>query len=434
MPLDIIIAGAGIAGLSAAIGLARHGHNVTVFERRHDKDGEDETLGGLQLQPNAVKILRDWGALDVVDKVTHDSVWTDVRKYDTGDTILLIDMAARGGTRFGPRATFKTALQKFAMQCGAHVQRGWQVVAVDEGGARPTAFFADGSSKTADLIIGADGTSSKVRRSLFPSFQPKVLSQCVFQVAVPLDWMEESPDTKALLKHTPGILVHMSPGRAIISSPSFEYGLFDLQLIDFEYPLSADPDPETITGRTADLSYVRRRLADHEPGVIKVVEKADSVWKWRLREVRGLPSWSSQKGGILMIGDASHGIVPHAGQGASTGVEDGAVLGELLAGASPQEDIRSLVKLYEAIRRPRCDMIRTFATIQGAMWSTKDPGKRQQRDRNLAAYQTQQPSTKPDQRASFSTPEFQIWLDQYDVKEEVMKARSSTARALQARL
>lgn len=240
MPLEIIIAGAGVAGLCAAIGLARHGHKVKVCERRDDNDGEEETLGGIQMQPNAVRILRDWGALETVDRVAHESVWTDVRRHDTGETLLLVDMEVRGGTRFGPRKTFKKALEEFATRHGARVYRERQVVAVHDDGSRPIAVFGDHSSEAADMIIGADGTGSRVRRSLYPSFQPKVLPECVFQVSVPLDWMQESPETKALLRHSPGAVVHMSPGRAIVCSPSFHLGIFDLQLIGKSLPFSSN--------------------------------------------------------------------------------------------------------------------------------------------------------------------------------------------------
>lgn len=434
MPLEIIIAGAGVAGLCAAIGLARTGHKVTVCERQDANERKEETLGGIQMQPNAVRILRDWGALEIVDKIAHESVWSDVRRHNTGETLLLLDLKTRGGTRFGPRKTFKQALEEFAVRHGARISRGRQIVAVREDGLRPIAVFGDNSSEAADLIIGADGTSSKVRRSLFPSFQPDVLDQCVFQMSVPLAWMQESAETRALLKNSPGVVLHMAPGTATFSSPSFQLGLFDLQLLDMDYPLSADPDPDFLTGRMYDMSYVRRRLADHEPGVIKVVEKAESVWKWRLREVRGLPTWSSETGRVLLIGDASHGIVPHAGQGSAMGVEDGAVLAELLTGVSPDDDIKTLAKQFEAIRRPRCEIIRKFATIQGERWAIKDPKKIDERDRKIARYQVQQPTTKPDQSASISSPAFQMWVDQYDVKGEVRRAKVATAKASQARL
>jgi 2-polyprenyl-6-methoxyphenol hydroxylase-like FAD-dependent oxidoreductase len=115
MPLEIIIAGAGIAGLSSAIDLARRGHLVNVYERRYGNDGEDESVGAVRLQPNAVKILWEWGALEIVDEYTHDSIWTDVRVH-SGETLLLVDMASRGGTRTGPRGDFRAALQKFAIR------------------------------------------------------------------------------------------------------------------------------------------------------------------------------------------------------------------------------------------------------------------------------------------------------------------------------
>jgi salicylate hydroxylase len=185
--------------------------------------------------------------------------------------------------------------------------------------------------------------------------------------------MQESPETKALLRHSPAFVLHMAPGRVSVCSPPSRHGLFDLQLIDFEYVQSTDSNPELIPGRITDISHIRHRWRDAEPGILKVIEQAKSVWKWRLREVRGLPSWTRKKARFLLIGDGSHGIVPHAGQGASTAVGDGVVIGELLAYASPQDDVRALVQLFEKIRRPRRDLTRIFATIQGQSWSNKDP-------------------------------------------------------------
>jgi salicylate hydroxylase len=429
MVLKIIIAGAGIAGLSAAIGLARDGHSVDVCERRYDDDGEEESTGGVQLQPNAVKILRNWGTLDLVDDLTQDSLGIDLRTKD-GETLQLIDMQIRGGVRYGKRGLFKNALQKYALQCGARIHRGRQVVDVEESAASATVIFADGKRESADLVLGADGTGSHIRRSLFPSFRPTTLDQCVFQIAVPLRFMESSPETKALLRNSPATVVHISPGRYIVSSPVLDAEIYDLQLFDLDYPVSRDPHPDIITGRMEDMVYVRNRFADFEAGITKAVKAATSLWKWRLRQVEGIPSWSSPHGRILLIGDSCHGIVPHSGQGAAMGIEDGALIAELLAKSTPGMDIKFITKTFEKIRRPRCDLVRKFAKAQGDGWTTEDPQKQQRRDEKLRQPWPAGVDVQADSSASFLSPQFQKWLDDYDVHEEASKVM----RQMQSRL
>lgn len=433
MPLKIVIAGAGIAGLSAAIGLALDGHEINVYERRYDHDGEEESTGGIQLQPNAVKILKEWGAFGVLCEFTQDSFGVDVRSQH-GKTLQLVNMQPRGGVRYGTRGAFKTALQKYAIVCGVRVHRGCQIVDVEDNATQATAVLADGKRETADLIVGADGTSSAVRRSLFPSFQPTTLDHCVFQIAVPLSFMHESQQTKDLLRHSPAMSVHMGPSRCIISSPSIDANLYDVQLFDLDYPVSSDPHPQILTGRMTDMEYIRNRFGGFEAGITKVMNAANSLWKWRLRQVTGLSAWSSANGRILLIGDACHAIPPHSGQGAAMSVEDGAILAELLSQRPRERDMRVIGKAFESIRRPRCDLVRRFAKAQGDGWTTNDPEKQRRRDEKLREPLPFDAKVTANPSASFMSREFQQWLDNYDVRAEVSKALAGSLRPEQARL
>lgn len=96
MPLNVIIAGAGIAGLATAIGFARHGHKVIVLERRRYEDRE-ESGSSIQLQPNAMKILRSWGMIEELMEVAHDNTAAELRRYDTGETIAIDHSTTEGG-------------------------------------------------------------------------------------------------------------------------------------------------------------------------------------------------------------------------------------------------------------------------------------------------------------------------------------------------
>jgi salicylate hydroxylase len=85
MPLRILIVGAGLAGLTTAIGFARHGHRVTVLER---KPGLSEESGsGILLGPNAMRIIEIWGLKTELEKVAHVNGTTKLRRFQTGQVV-----------------------------------------------------------------------------------------------------------------------------------------------------------------------------------------------------------------------------------------------------------------------------------------------------------------------------------------------------------
>lgn len=94
MPLKVVVVGAGIAGLATAIGFARHGHHVAVYERRETRT--EESGSGILLQPNAMRVLEAWGLRENVEEIGHHSGVTKTRRYDTGKVVGIVP---NGGKR-----------------------------------------------------------------------------------------------------------------------------------------------------------------------------------------------------------------------------------------------------------------------------------------------------------------------------------------------
>ena len=157
------------------------------------------------------------------------------------------------------------------------------------------------------------GIHSRVRYSLFPSSEPKVHPDLAFQVAIPQSVMEKHAPTKQLYEE-PSLKIWMAPNRHIVASAVPKRGIYDVHLIDHEYGFESDGSVGTWNGRIDDMTWIRGRFRDHEPAVRIMLEEARRGWKWRLAEGAHLPSWTSDSGRVVLVGDSCHAMLPFAGQ------------------------------------------------------------------------------------------------------------------------
>lgn len=113
-------------------------------------------------------------------------------------------------------------------------------------------------------------------------------------------------------------------------------------------------------------------------------------------------------------------MTPYSGQGTAMGLEDAAVLSELLAGITSASDLANAIQTYEALRRPRCDKVFKLAQAFGASWSAKDPKRIAQRNETWRkAYENRDRPVKADGNAPLGSPAFGEWIETYDVFETV---------------
>jgi len=118
-------------------------------------------------------------------------------------------------------------------------------------------------------------------------------------------------------------------------------------------------------GLHGDLSKLKEIYANHDPRIVKLLELAgpETCYTWRLSDLPPLPLWSSENGNAVLVGDAAHAMLPALGMGAGQCIEDSACLALCLDAASSISDLKKLLNVYEAVRKPRTDCKSPFPRV-----------------------------------------------------------------------
>jgi 2-polyprenyl-6-methoxyphenol hydroxylase-like FAD-dependent oxidoreductase len=319
--MRIIVVGAGIGGLAAAIGLRRAGHEVTVLERSPRLGG----IGaGLVLFENAMRAL---DRLGVGGAVAAEGARLRRGVVLASDGRELSSMPA--DVVGGAVALHRGELQAALVRAAGAVRLGAEVTAVDGGDDVAVVRMADGTEERAELVVGADGLGSIARPAVTaarPRFAGYAAWRGVCAVPVQAGRMSESW----------GI--------------GERFGLVDLgrsRTYWFATKNAPAGQPDEPAGRGAEI--VRRFSAWHDPiaAVAAATDEADIV-RHDIYYLPPLGRWS--RGRVTLLGDAAHATTPGLGQGAAQALEDAVALVDSLA-RHPR--LAAALADYEAIRRPR---------------------------------------------------------------------------------
>ncbi|WP_188316869.1 FAD-dependent oxidoreductase [Solihabitans fulvus] len=336
------IVGGGIAGLTMAILLHRSGVPCTVHEAGSHRSGIG---GGLNVATNGMKVL---AAAGVADRVTAAGTTVDTYALLGQDGTVLVEFPYSEPEVHGQpcvslaRATLLGILTDRARRLGVDIRYGAKVVEVSAPG--DTLRFADGTTASGRLVVGADGAHSSVRR--FVAHQGS------------------TAEYAGLVGIAGATRVAALPGldRAEIEAITLTIGAGgllgwgggDAGTIMWWTYLPHDTDP----GWPVTREKLLDRFAGYPKPVGAVIANTDSASRVRLYGVAPLPSWHRDR--AVLIGDAAHAVPPTSGQGASLALEDAAHLAGLLAA---EDDHRAAFARFEQHRRPRVERAVTEASL-----------------------------------------------------------------------
>ena len=347
--------GGGIGGLAAALFLRRAGVQATVYEQATQLR---ETGAGIVVPPNMVRLLAELGLADALRRVAVelDAAW-EFRRWQDGRVLFVQAMGDACTELYGApcfvahRADLLALLQDALGP--APLRLDHRCTGVQPSGDVVHIHFEqrNGTSHTAqaDVLIGADGIHSAVRKIVAPDVEARFSGLCAFRCLVPA----EAAPPMAL---RPVQTLWLGPGQHLVHYPISAGRLVNIVAI---VP-AGDWQGESWTadGNVADLQRAFAGWDEHEHRLQALLAAATETKRWALVDRTPLPRWT--EGRVTLLGDAAHPMLPFFAQGAAQALEDAAVLADCLAGIAPAQAPQALQR-YEARRRPRASQVQLMS-------------------------------------------------------------------------
>ena len=394
------IVGAGIGGLSLALALRERGVQADVFEQAPELT---EIGAAIALSANSI---REFARLGLAEELAAAStVPTELiyRHWRDGSRIAAHPVRQDGWyeKQFGAPyfGIHRADLQKI-LSAGygvEHLHLGCRLVNITEQADSVVLEFANGRTHEADLVVGADGVRSVVRRWITGADDMVYSGTSAFRGIVPTENLPSLPDPHAIQfwMGPDGHLLHYAIGGAgeavnffaVVRTPSIWLQDGSMAEVADEVPVAS--------------------FRGWHPAVTEMIQAAASPIRWGLFTVRPLLRWYRDR--VVILGDAAHGMLPHHGQGANTSIEDAFALAGLLAEARP-DNLEATFSRYQGMRRARTRKIQRSSWVTSSLLHLPDGPAAQARNQKMAA-----------------VPRDFGWIHEYDVQQALEASGAAAA-------
>ncbi|KZT36084.1 FAD/NAD(P)-binding domain-containing protein [Sistotremastrum suecicum HHB10207 ss-3] len=363
-PLRVIVVGAGLVGSAVGIAFRRAGHHVTIYEKSRFSR---EVGAAVTCAPNAMKMLLSLGCdpkrmrgVEYVQDQTDDdptfiSQGTDLPKKYGATYYLVHRVDLHNEVRY-----LATEPEGVGRPCELHL--GAAVKTLDPETA--TITLADGTVASGDIVIGADGINSAVRKFILgEDINPQPSGLATYRAVIPFEKVAANPALSWISTNPEALAMVLEGSRNLVVYPCRDGTLLN---VGGNHREEAKDEAEySKLDRPSSVEEFLETFSDYAPRYKELIKMSPDVSIWPFLIWDELPKWTNSRSALA--GDAAHAMFPMLGQGGAQGFEDAVTLGILfpLGTPSDSETISTRLRLFESLRKPRASDIQTMSNRIG---------------------------------------------------------------------
>lgn len=365
--IKVAIAGAGIGGLAAAIALRARGCEVVIVEQAQ---ALGEVGAGVQMSPNAIKVLRELGVESLIRDVACEPLAFTGRDWKSGRVLYRTPIKDSFERRYGAgyyhvhRADLHHALT--ARLGTVDLRLGQRVAGVEQDLGAAILNLEGGESIEADVVIGADGIHSAVRKALLGDDKPRFTGNICWRGMVPVDALPKGHVELASSNWLgpKGHVVH--------------YYVKGGTMVNFVAVYETDQWTDESWSTPSTVDELLGTYAGWNEELLTTFSRSERCFKWALYDRDPLTHWS--EGRVTLLGDAAHPMLPFLAQGAAMAIEDGFELASKISAARDGAGVDDALVAYERQRIPRTSRVQLGARARGATMHLRSPWARMTRN------------------------------------------------------
>ena len=345
--MKVLIAGAGIAGITAGLNFARRGARVDIFEKAHKLE---DVGAGIQLSPNAMHVLAFLQLDKQLESLSFEPLATSLRHYRTGTPYFTTKMKGVYEKRYGAkylhvhRADLIKVLYENAKKIGVRFHLGETVKSYQHSGNKIKMHLQNADIHTGDLLVGADGFNSNLRGIMFGSTPPRFTKQVAWRGLVEAEKIPHGTipfDTTAWLgPHQHFVSYYLRGGKVI-------------NFVAVKNQTDWVEESWNIPGHVRDIQHA---FAAWNPSIQTLLQSCEQCFLWGLFDRPPLARWFD--GAVVLIGDACHPMLPFMAQGGAMAMEDGYLLARQIMTHKNQ---RHALNTYQKLRQSRVAWIQSLS-------------------------------------------------------------------------
>ena len=340
----VLIAGAGIGGLAAAVSLLTRGIDCDIYEQAPDLK---EVGAGLWLSVNGARVMTALGLEAEIRASTIEAEERVVRLWDSGRKWTLYKQGVSPAAH-APYVMLRAQLHRILIDAAERLKPGIihlnrRCTGFTQQDDSVTVDFADGSQATGNILIGADGLHSKIREKAYGQIPGRFTNALAWRGLVPMDRLRPH--------HRDRIVATWIGPNAHVSAYPARWQ--DADLMTFSGQVERSDWQLESWSETGTVAECVKDFAGWHEDIVEIIENTESLHKWGLFVREPLKQWTT--GRVTLLGDACHSMVPYLGQGVNMALEDALVLARCIQ--SHAGDAETALKRYEAERLPRTTQV-----------------------------------------------------------------------------